>query len=124
MNAIRSAREELANTIREATGFDIYDYEPDRLSPPCVLAVPPDSGTWITRTSYGALTVGVRILIITRPGDNKTALEALDEMASQVVDSLNEGVTNLEVSTPFTLLVNQTTSFPALSITCNVNIVN
>ena len=89
-----------------------------------MLAVPPDSGTWITRTSYGALTVGVRILIITRPGDNKTALEALDEMASQVVDSLNEGVTNLEVSAPFTLLVNQTTSFPALSITCNVNIVN
>ena len=124
MNAIREARELFANTIREATNFDVYDYEPDRLSPPCVLAVPPDSGTWITRTSYGALTVGVRILLIVRPGDNKTNLEALDEMTSQVMDSLDDSVTNLEVSAPFTLLVNQTTSFPALSITCNVNIIN
>jgi hypothetical protein len=104
MSEVGAAKAELALTL-QAEGLDVYDYIPERVTPPVVVIRP---GTpYFTPGNVGSgFIINLELQVIAGFADNESTTDDLDDLIEATIKAIpaDAGFTN--VSQPYTLVAN------------------
>lgn len=104
MSELGAAKAELALTLQEA-GLDVYDYIPERVTPPVVVI---RSGSpYIQPSSVGSeYLVNLELVVVAGFATNETSTDDLDDLIEQTVLAIPSDAGFTNVSQPYTLVMN------------------
>jgi hypothetical protein len=104
MSEVGAAKAELALTLQEA-GLDVYDYIPERVTPPVVVI---RSGSpYITPSSVGnEYLVNLELVVVSGFATNETSTDDLDDLIEQTILAIPADAGFTDVAQPYTLVMN------------------
>lgn len=103
MNALQTARINVAAVAGDATGAQAHPFMPGRLVPPAVIVLP-GSPYLNASGTFGTFTMNLEVVVIAPGKVNETASNSLDDLiVDTVVELVNTGITVNEVSDPWSL---------------------
>lgn len=104
MSEVGAAKAELALTL-QAEGLDVYDYIPERVTPPVVVI---RSGSpYMTPSSLGQeFLINLELVVVAGFATNETSTEDLDELIEATIKAIPADAGFKDVSQPYTLVMN------------------
>jgi len=104
MSEAGAAKAELALTLQEA-GLDVYDYIPERVTPPVVVI---RSGSpYIAPSSVGSTyDLNLELVIVAGFATNETTIEDLDDLIEQTLLAIPSDAGVGSVASPYLLAMN------------------
>jgi hypothetical protein len=104
MSEVGAAKAELALTL-QAAGLDVYDYIPERVTPPVVVI---RSGSpYLTPSSIGnEYLVNLELVVCAGFATNETSTDDLDDLIEQTLLAIPADAGFRDVSQPYTLVMN------------------
>jgi hypothetical protein len=104
MSEVGAAKAELALTL-QAAGLDVYEYIPERVTPPVVVI---RSGSpYMTPSSVGQeFLVNLELQVIAGFATNETTTDDLDDLIEATINALPADAGFKDVSQPYTLVIN------------------
>lgn len=104
MSEVGAAKAELALTL-QAAGLDVYDYIPERVTPPVVVI---RSGSpYLTPSSVGnEYLVNLELVVVAGFATNETSTDDLDDLIEQTILAIPADAGFRDVAQPYTLVMN------------------
>lgn len=104
MSEVGAAKAELALTL-QAEGLDVYDYIPERVTPPVVVI---RSGSpYMTTSSVGQeYLVNLELVVVAGFATNETSTDDLDDLIEATIKAIPADAGFQDVSQPYTLVMN------------------
>ena len=104
MSEAGAAKAELALTLQEA-GLDVYDYIPERVTPPVVVI---RSGSpYIAPSSVGSTyDLNLELVIVAGFATNETTIDDLDDLIEQTLLAIPSDAGVGSVASPYLLVMN------------------
>ena len=104
MSEVGAAKAELALTL-QAAGLDVYDYIPERVTPPVIVIRA--GSPYMTPSSVGQeFLVNLELQVIAGFATNETTTDDLDDLIEDTIKALPADAGFRDVSQPYTLVVN------------------
>lgn len=104
MSEVGAAKAELALTL-QAEGLDVYDYIPERVTPPVVVIR--SASPYMTPSSVGQeFVVNLELQVIAGFATNETSTDDLDDLIEATIKAIPADAGFKDVSQPYTLIVN------------------
>lgn len=104
MSEVGAVKAELALTLQEA-GLDVYDYVPERVTPPVVVIRP--GSPYIEPGSVGSCyDVNLELVIVAGFATNETTTDDLDDLIEQTLAALPGDAGVGSVAQPYLLAMN------------------
>lgn len=119
MSEVGAAKAELALTL-QAAGLDVYDYIPERVTPPVVVI---RSGSpYLTPSSVGQeFLVNLELVVVAGFATNETSTDDLDDLIEQTIQAIPADAGFRDVAQPYTLVMNGN-DYLATTITVDLQI--
>ena len=104
MSEVGAAKAELALTL-QAAGLDVYDYIPERVTPPVVVI---RSGSpYLTPSSVGnEYLVNLELVVVAGFATNEPSTDDLDDLIEQTILAIPADAGFRDVAQPYTLVMN------------------
>lgn len=104
MSEVGAAKAELALTL-QAAGLDVYDYIPERVTPPVVVI---RSGSpYLTPSTVGhEFLVNLELVVVAGFATNETSTDDLDDLIEQTIQAIPADAGFRDVAQPYTLVMN------------------
>lgn len=103
-NALTTAREAVAETLKDALDVRSHATMPDRIIPPTIITLPGTPYLTTSGTTFRSFTFGLDVVLVADAKVSSTGSETLDGLIDDAVVALvNSGVGVLEVSEPWQL---------------------
>jgi len=119
MSEVGAVKAELALTLQEA-GLDVYDYVPERVTPPVVVIRP--GSPYIEPSSVGSCyETNLELVVVAGFATNETTTDELDDLIEQTLVALPADAGVGTVATPYLLSLNGN-DYLATTITVNLQI--
>lgn len=104
MSEAGAAKAELALTLQEA-GLDVYDYIPERVTPPVVVIRP--AAPYIAPSSVGSTyDLNLELVIVAGFATNETTTDDLDDLIEQTLLAIPSDAGVGSVAQPYLLVLN------------------
>jgi len=104
MSEAGAAKAELALTLQEA-GLDVYDYIPERVTPPVVVIRP--GSPYIAPGSVGSVyDLNLELVIVAGFATNETTTDDLDDLIEQTLNAIPADAGVGSVAQPYLLAMN------------------
>jgi hypothetical protein len=104
MSEVGAAKAELALTL-QAEGLDVYDYIPERVTPPVVVIRP--GSPYLAPSSIGQeFLVNLELVVVSGFATNETSTDDLDDLIEATIKAIPADAGFRDVSQPYTLVMN------------------
>ena len=88
-NPITEARQDVKAALEAVPGLNVYEFVPERITPPVAIVTPDDTYVQPGRV-LGEFEVGLRVRLYAKTATNKVVTQALDELIVNVVNALRD----------------------------------
>jgi hypothetical protein len=104
MSEVGAAKAELALTL-QAAGLDVYDYIPERVTPP-VVVIRSGSPYFVPSSVGSEYLINLELVVVAGFATNETTTDDLDDLIEQTILAIPADAGFKDVSQPYTIAMN------------------